>query len=278
MIARRSALSSVFVGSALFAGAVPAWGQAEPVWQSRNVSAETYAAAMGCPEDDHDSGSVSAPESFEPWEFSLLVWSTACDVGVTAFSTQRSELNPGLIRASGSADYQTAADLYSSQTAVADSRFDYRFRLSAPATFSLTGRTELVLANSHEDLPYARVRLSGDGLDIMHEGGDGGPVFSFSGGLAPGTYVISAAASANGFSSPGEEIYERSEFQLELVIAPLACACDWNTDGARTTADFFEFLHSFLTGAADFNADGSTRSQDFFDFLSCFFTPPAACG
>ena len=51
------------------------------------------------------------------------------------------------------------------------------------------------------------------------------------------------------------------------------CPADFNSDGAATSQDFFDFIAAFFAGDADFNHDGATTSQDFFDFISAFFTP-----
>jgi len=49
------------------------------------------------------------------------------------------------------------------------------------------------------------------------------------------------------------------------------CPCDGDSDGSRTSADFFDFLSAFFAGQADLNCSGSTTSDDFFEFLTCFF-------
>jgi hypothetical protein len=52
------------------------------------------------------------------------------------------------------------------------------------------------------------------------------------------------------------------------------CPCDWDADGAVTSADFFGFLTSVFQNdpAADLNGDEHIDSRDFFEFLECFFS------
>jgi len=51
------------------------------------------------------------------------------------------------------------------------------------------------------------------------------------------------------------------------------CVGDFNTDGAVTSQDFFDFLVEFYEGspAADVDRSGDVTSADFFAFLSAFF-------
>ena len=57
----------------------------------------------------------------------------------------------------------------------------------------------------------------------------------------------------------------------------IACRCDWNTSGAVSLQDIFDFLTSYFNNAADFNADSTTTLQDIFDFLTCYFRRPLGC-
>jgi hypothetical protein len=66
---------------------------------------------------------------------------------------------------------------------------------------------------------------------------------------------------------------------IDNIVVTGPCPCDFNTDGALNSQDFFDFLVAFFAqdASADFNNDTLVNSQDFFDFLGCFFSPPKGC-
>jgi hypothetical protein len=81
-----------------------------------------------------------------------------------------------------------------------------------------------------------------------------------------------------GPDSPGQIAYDQwvtwgmsTPVAIDTGSINLGCPCDWNSNGALNSQDFFDFLNAFFANNADFNSDGTTNSQDFFDFLGCFF-------
>lgn len=53
--------------------------------------------------------------------------------------------------------------------------------------------------------------------------------------------------------------------EIRLVLA----RCDWNHDGVRNSADFFDFMADFFAGHGDFNVDGVTDQADLDGILEC---------
>ncbi len=68
---------------------------------------------------------------------------------------------------------------------------------------------------------------------------------------------------------------QRGASNLVMFASPAACVplcpADFNSDGAATSQDFFDFLVAFFQGSADITHDGQTDSQDFFEFIVIFF-------
>ena len=60
--------------------------------------------------------------------------------------------------------------------------------------------------------------------------------------------------------------------QTTVLIRTLAGPSpDWNSSGAVTVQDIFDFLAAWFGGSGDFNGTGGTTVQDIFDFLSAWF-------
>lgn len=53
-------------------------------------------------------------------------------------------------------------------------------------------------------------------------------------------------------------------------ITPV-CRCDLDDSGSTGIADLFVFLDRFFNADGDFNSEGATTVQDIFDFLTCWF-------
>jgi hypothetical protein len=70
-----------------------------------------------------------------------------------------------------------------------------------------------------------------------------------------------------GFAS---SILDRGDGQLAVTFAPY-CPCDWNSSGALSVQDIFDFLGSYFSGNGDFNHSETSSVQDLFDFLACYF-------
>ena len=111
---------------------------------------------------------------------------------------------------------------------------------------------------------------------------------TFSAPLTPGTYnvAVSDAVTAGGIALDGE-LSSNSSAALPsgngqpggiaaysfTVDAPPPCAADFNTSGAATVQDIFDFLAAWFAGqiSADFNHSGAVSVQDIFDFLAAWF-------
>ena len=63
---------------------------------------------------------------------------------------------------------------------------------------------------------------------------------------------------------------------LPALAIGLACAADWNADGATNSGDISAYLTAWLASvqggdlAADFNADDAVNSSDISSFLSAW--------
>jgi len=82
----------------------------------------------------------------------------------------------------------------------------------------------------------------------------------------------------NRTNTAGDIAYELWDFhaqsppvEMDFMILPLSCRCDWDNNGTLTLQDLFDFLTSWFASNGDFNGDGATLLQDIFDYLTCFF-------
>jgi hypothetical protein len=262
---------------AFLAGAAPSIAQTSPVSVERSVSASTYLQAfLFCdPPDDAESATINGPTAFVPWDADLNLTADICGgfYSSTASAAQSSSITPTEIRVTGSVAHANSAmpDM-SSVNARASSRFTYVFRLRTPTAYTISASSH----NPAYPFPSTVIDLYGPDGWILG-GSDPGFEFSESGLLAPGEYsIVIDSGLDDGWDRPREMSFVGT-YEMVMSFTPSVCPCDWNSDGAVKTDDFFGFLDDFFAGEADFNFDGVTNSQDFFDFLTCFFTPPGAC-
>ncbi|MBC7773656.1 MAG: PQQ-like beta-propeller repeat protein [Pyrinomonadaceae bacterium] len=143
-----------------------------------------------------------------------------------------------------------------------------------PSDGHVLNMSEPIVSDFHQP----RIAIGSGGTIYFTNGGfSGGRLYSFDADLTPrwsvpvpNVNVGGPALGENGVlivCGVGTDV--RAFF---TEPAPPPCPCDWNTDMALNSQDFFDFLAAFFAGNADFNDDSMTNSQDFFDFLSCFFT------
>jgi hypothetical protein len=256
-------------------GAVPALAQMSPVAVSGHLTGRTTIYSMSCnDESDVDTGELTAPPGFVPWNASLDVISTICpsgDVRITETSAVGSVLGPHEVRLSAASGFVVPLlPSVSQATARGTSSVSYTFRLREPTPFTLTGSAGTLGGP-------CIVQLTGPDGVIFDQLGESGP-FSTGGELGPGEYTIWAYASLDFWcDNSGTPAHGEGGAELVFSMPPVACACDWNSNDGVGSDDFFAFLDSFFAGDADFNFDGVTDSQDFFDFLGCFFAPPGGC-
>jgi hypothetical protein len=57
------------------------------------------------------------------------------------------------------------------------------------------------------------------------------------------------------------------------TVELISCPADFNSSGAVTVQDIFDFLAAYFSGnpSADFNGSGVVSVQDIFDFLAAYF-------
>jgi len=164
---------------------------------------------------------------------------------------------------------------------IAEYRWSVQIRLDAG--------TNLVTAEAglNESVPLIRgewvqvrvvIDLDADLVDIFYNGAEFASDRSWINGVSAGGQPRIQAIDIYGNepSNAGTSGTYFDDVSLVRQGGP-ACACDWNTDDALNSQDFFDFLVDFFSNNADFNNDNTTNSQDYFDFITCFFAPPTGC-
>lgn len=260
----------------LIAAATPATGQVSPVALNRSISGSTaISAEFFCdPGSDSDSGRLTGDSSYGAWNSDLRVEAAVCDGHYWTYvdSGQTSGVEPGMIYGSLRVAHAHAGlPSLSLVDSHAESEFRHDFRVRTRTSFTLS----LDFRGTGES--YSMVELWGPEGWITGRSSSDELSFTESGELSPGQYWIVGELSLDYSAADSGSGHGTGTCDFELSLGVPECLCDWNTDGALGSPDFFAFLDSFFAQDADVNFDGVTTSQDYFDFLVCLFAPPGAC-
>ncbi len=135
---------------------------------------------------------------------------------------------------------------------------------------AISGDGSIVVGRSYTDLPGGRAFIwdAAHGMRQLHS------VF-MSRGLDVAGWTLSNATgiSADGRTIVGTGTNPKGQGTAWLAVLGAPCPADFNTDGAATSQDFFDYITAFFAQqtAADTNADGAVTTEDFFEFLTAFF-------